>query len=254
MKKIILSFVIIGIPFLTSGCALQDKIAELKMNEMEKIIANANSKEDFHEDTNSCPNNCTDGCDNEHYTSWENYYKEKGVNSTLYKFMENDYNAIVAFKDPGTAADVYAVRVLTDMETGNAGGQYFTYELGRILVNKNNPKKSKCTYNYMAGYDNNAVKWFECSDKSFIESIPQIAKLKQEEYEKYKNIQKGTNQEETGNENPGYSAEDIEFCSLGDNYDTVEKCKKIPEKYIFGDNSYSEKSNEQLSKLRSTTL
>ena len=143
LKKVMLLSFILGIPFLTGGCALQDKIAELNMNEMEKLIANANSKEDFHEDTNACPNDCVEGCDNEHYVTWQNYYQGKGINSTLYKFSDNNYNAIVAFKDESTVSDAYAVRVLTDVEIGNAGGTYFAYELGRILINKNNPKKSK---------------------------------------------------------------------------------------------------------------
>ncbi len=233
MKKRILALAILSIPFLTSGCVLQDKIAELKMNKMEKIVSTANSKEDFHEDTNSCPNNCTEGCENEHYTSWDNYYKEKGINSILYKFTENDYNTIVSFKDESTGADTYAIRVITDLEIGNGGNVYFTYELGRILVNKNNPKKSKCTYNYMAGYDNNSVEWIECSDKSFIESIPKIAQLKKEEYEKFKKLNK--------------LAVQAEICGYAD-MEQEPECKNPAL-----DTAYTEEI-KQLSKLRNTNL
>lgn len=237
MKKRILALAILSITFLTSGCVLQDKIAELKMNKMEKIVSTANSKEDFHEDTNSCPNNCTEGCENEHYTSWENYYKEKGINSILYKFTENDYNTIVSFKDESTGADTYAIRVITDLEIGNGGNVYFTYELGRILVNKNNPKKSKCTYNYMAGYDNNSVEWIECSDKSFLASLPEIAKRKKEEYENFKKSNK--------------LAVQAEICGYYDMRQTPE-CKNFTSDAVF--QQIFEQEKKALSKLRSTTL
>lgn len=211
----------------------QDKINNLKGNEIEKIIKNANGSQGWHEDTIINPNDCIEGCSSEHYVDYEDVYKEQGINSTLYKVMNDDYNQIVSFKNENTGADTYAFRYKTNLELGNGGGQYFVYELGRIMINPNNPNKSKCSYNFMANYDNNPVKWSNCSETTFINSLHKIAKLKRAEYEKFKEINKLVVQSE--------------ICAYADSRDDIE-CQN-PDL----DTAY-EKEKEQLAKLRSTTL
>lgn len=221
LKKILFGLSLFSIPFLTSGCIIQDKIAEYqqkveesKMNELEKIIKTANDKEFDTEDID--------------------------VESTVYKFLENNYNQISYFKDKNTGADTYAFRVKTDLEIGNSGTDFFNYEIGRIMLNSQDINKSKCSYNYRTKLDNKEEKWIECSDKTFVESIPKIAEMKKQEYEKYKSLIRYIEKEE--------------FCSLGDNSETVKECKNIPEKYLSGQASAYDDAQHQLAKLRNTTL
>lgn len=233
LKKYLLTLSIISIPFLTSGCIVQDKITELKMNKMEKLISTANEKQAFHEDMNNNPTYCVEGCDNEHFVPSESYYQEQGINSILYKFMNDNYNQIIVFKDKNTGADTYAFRYATDLILGNGSGTYFVYEIGRILINSQNPKKSKCTYNYMAGYDKNPVQWVDCSETNFIKTLPEIAKLKKTEFEKFRKLNK--------------LAVQRELCAYAESRNSVE-CQNPKLETAY------EKENEQLAILRKTTL
>lgn len=221
LKKILLGLTVVSIPFLTNGCIVQDKIQEVqqkikesKMNEIEKILLTANEKTFSTEDI--------------------------GIDSTVYKFMQDNYNQIVYFKDKNTGADTYTFRVQTDFEIGNGGIDFFNYEIGRIMINPQNIKSSKCSYNFGVLTDRNSVKWVDCSDTSFMESIPKIAEMKKSEFEKYKSLM-------------GYVDKE-EYCSLGDNYETVKECKNIPEKYLSGQASAYDDAQKQLDKLIRTTL
>lgn len=210
MKKYICGIMIISITFLTSGCVLQDKI---KMNKIEKVIKEANTKEYGNEDTQD---------------------------SIVYKLMKEDYNQIVYFKDKNTGADTYAFRVQTDFEIGNGGIDFFNYEIGRIMINPQNIKSSKCSYNFGVLTDRNSVKWVDCSDTSFMDSIPKIAEMKKSEFEKYNKLMEYVKQED--------------ICSMGDNSETIKECKSIPEKYLSGQVSAYDDAEQQLSKLINTTL
>lgn len=210
MKKYICGIMIISITFLTSGCVLQDKI---KMNKIEKVIKEANTKEYGNEDTQD---------------------------SIVYKLMKEDYNQIVYFKDKNTGADTYAFRVQTDFEIGNGGIDFFNYEIGRIMINPQNIKSSKCSYNFGVLTDRNSVKWVDCSDTSFMDSIPKIAEMKKLEFEKYNKLMEYVKQED--------------ICSMGDNSETIKECKSIPEKYLSGQVSAYDDAEQQLSKLINTTL
>lgn len=201
---------IISITFLTSGCVLQDKI---KMNKIEKVIKEANTKEYGNEDTQD---------------------------SIVYKLMKEDYNQIVYFKDKNTGADTYAFRVQTDFEIGNGGIDFFNYEIGRIMINPQNIKSSKCSYNFGVLTDRNSVKWVDCSDTSFMDSIPKIAEMKKSEFEKYNKLMEYVKQED--------------ICSMGDNSETIKECKSIPEKYLSGQVSAYDDAQKQLDKLIRTTL
>lgn len=221
LKKILLCLTVISISFLTSGCIVQDKIQEIqqkieesKMNEIEKILQTTNDKMFATEDI--------------------------GIESTVYKLMQNNYNQIVYFKDKNTGADTYAFRVQTDLEIGNGGIDFFNYELGRIMLNSQNIKNSKCTYNFNSLLNKNSIKWVDCSDTSFVESIPKIAEMKKQEYEKYKKLMEYVKQED--------------ICSMGDNSETIKECKSIPEKYLSGQASAYDDAEQQLSKLINTTL
>lgn len=210
MKKYICGIMIISITFLTSGCVLQDKI---KMNKIEKVIKEANTKEYGNEDTQD---------------------------SIVYKLMKEDYNQIVYFKDKNTGADTYAFRVQTDFEIGNGGIDFFNYEIGRIMINPQNIKSSKCSYNFGVLTDRNSVKWVDCSDTSFMDSIPKIAEMKKSEFEKYNKLMEYVKQED--------------ICSMGDNSETIKECKSIPEKYLSGQVSAYDDAQKQLDKLIRTTL
>lgn len=201
---------IISITFLTSGCVLQDKI---KMNKIEKVIKEANTKEYGNEDTQD---------------------------SIVYKLMKEDYNQIVYFKDKNTGADTYAFRVQTDFEIGNGGIDFFNYEIGRIMINPQNIKSSKCSYIFGVLTDRNSVKWVDCSDTSFMDSIPKIAEMKKSEFEKYNKLMEYVKQED--------------ICSMGDNSETIKECKSIPEKYLSGQVSAYDDAQKQLDKLIRTTL
>lgn len=117
----------------------------------------------------------------------EQGYEDVGQESKIYKLMEKDYNQISNFKDKQTGADTYAFRVQTDWKVEDNDDNFFEYELGRIMINPKDIKKSKCSYNFRASLDNKPIKWIECSDKSFVESIPKIAELKNKAYLQYKN-------------------------------------------------------------------
>lgn len=210
MKKYICGIMIISITFLTSGCVLQDKI---KMNKIEKVIKEANTKEYGNEDTQD---------------------------SIVYKLMKEDYNQIVYFKDKNTGADTYAFRVQTDFEIENGGIDFFNYEIGRIMINPQNIKSSKCSYNFGVLTDRNSVKWVDCSDTSFMDSIPKIAEMKKSEFEKYNKLMEYVKQED--------------ICSMGDNSETIKECKSIPEKYLSGQVSAYDDAQKQLDKLIRTTL
>ncbi len=121
----------------------------------------------------------------------EQGYEDVGQENTIYKLMEKDYNQISSFKDRQTGANTYAFRVQTDWKYEYNNEDFFNYELGRIIINPKDIKKSKCTYNFRASLDNKPVKWIECSDKSFVESIPKIAELKNKAYQQYKNNEYG---------------------------------------------------------------
>ncbi len=102
----------------------------------------------------------------------------------LYHFFNNEYfNDVFEFNYKGS--NVYKFSVETDLNVGNDGSK-FSYEVGRIYVNPNNPNKSKCTYNYMAEFSNEPVKYFECTENDFIKSLPKISALKKEKFEEYK--------------------------------------------------------------------
>ena len=103
-----------------------------------------------------------------------------------YHFFEDKYfTDILEFKDKGVS--VYKFVVETDTSVGNDGSN-FSYEIGRVYINSQNTKKSKCTYNYMAKFSDEQVKYFECSEPKFIKSFPKIAKLKKEKFNELKSI------------------------------------------------------------------
>ncbi|MBR1942772.1 hypothetical protein IJ843_03440 [bacterium] len=103
-----------------------------------------------------------------------------------YHFFEDKYfTDILEFKDKGVS--VYKFVVETDTSVGNDGSN-FSYEIGRIYINSQNTKKSKCTYSYMAKFSDEQVKYFECSEPKFIKSFPKIAKLKKEKFNELKSI------------------------------------------------------------------
>lgn len=158
---LLITAVVLGINKSGLSDFVQNKVAELHMNEIEKIIKTANETKQGYEDV--------------------------GQENTIYKLMEKDYNQISSFKDKQTGANTYAFRVQTDVKIFNNDTNFFEYELGRIIINPKDIQKSKCTYNFRASLDNNPVKWVECSDKSFIDSIPKIAELKNKSYQQYKN-------------------------------------------------------------------
>lgn len=195
----------------------QDKINNLKGNEIEKIIKNANEK--------------VFG------------YESAGIENTIYKLMENDYNQIVYFKDKNTGADTYAFRVQTDFKNNSESNDTFNYELGRIIINPNDINKSKYTYNYRSGEDGNPIKWFAGSDKTFVKSIPQIAKLKNEAYLRYKN-----------NEYLSLINLYSECTALDAEGLYEQKCETLPQDSGELLDGWYRGSHEALAKLRSTTL
>ena len=100
-------------------------------------------------------------------------------------FGDKDFTDIFEFKDKGVL--VYKFSVDTGVLHGNSG-ENFSYELGRIYLNSQNETKSRCTYNYMANYNNKEVKYFECSESQFIKSLPKIAKVKKEKFDPLKPV------------------------------------------------------------------
>ncbi|MGN0018518.1 MAG: hypothetical protein ACI37S_05705 [Candidatus Gastranaerophilaceae bacterium] len=108
------------------------------------------------------------------------------THATKYHFFgDKDFTDVFEFKDKGVL--VYKFSVETDVHIGN-GGNYFSYELGRIYVNPQDSQKSKCSYNYMAHYSRKEVKYFECSESQFIKSLPKIAEVKKEKFNSFKPI------------------------------------------------------------------
>lgn len=155
-----------------------------------------------------------------------------------YSFFDDKYfNSILEFKDKGSS--VYKFVVDTDASVGN-GGSSFSYEIGRIYINSQNPNKSKCTYNYMAKFSDKQINYFECSESQFIETLPKISDLKKKKFDEYKKILDEENQ--------------LDICGYGENENNPE-CS-----HLKGKNQEDEWSRlenlrtSKLAELRSVTL
>ena len=87
---------------------------------------------------------------------------------TVYKFLNDNYNQILSFKDEHPGASTYVVKYVSDTGYGN-GGENFEYEIARFLKNSNNPNNSKCSYNYKEPDKFNKeagnTEFFQCSEK-----------------------------------------------------------------------------------------
>ena len=155
-----------------------------------------------------------------------------------YHFFDDKYfNSVLEFKDKGVS--VYKFVVDTDEQVGN-GGLNFSYELGRIYINIKEPSKSKCTYNYMAKFSDEQIKYFACSEAQFIKSFPKISDIKKKKFIEYKKVL----DEEKQFDICGYSAnENSPECSYLKGKNREEEWGRL-----------EDLSSSKLAELRSATL
>ena len=155
------------------------------------------------------------------------------TNAKKYSFFDDKYfNSILEFKDKGIF--VYKFVVETDASVGN-GGSNFSYEIGRIYINSQNPNKSKCTYNYMAKFSDKQIDYFECSEAQFIKSFPKISDIKKKKFIEYKKVLDEEKQ--------------LDICGYGDNENSPE-CSNLEDEWSRLENLRTSK----LAELRSATL
>ncbi|MCQ2789438.1 MAG: hypothetical protein MJ229_03560 [bacterium] len=158
-----------------------------------------------------------------------------------YHFFDNkEFTDVFEFKDKGVS--VYKFSVETDFQVGNGNDDdnYFSYEIGRIYVNPQDSKKSKCTYNYMGKFSDEKIDYFECSESQFIKSLPEIAKIKKEKFNELKKAYK--------------ERELIDICGMADNENTPE-CSRFNDKNWEQEWERIENSaKSSLTKLRCATL
>ncbi len=107
-------------------------------------------------------------------------YVAEATDAERYVAFSKDFNEIIKMRDANSrgirdASVTYAFRV---QQTGNSN---FNYEIGRIVIDTvDKTKPSECSYNFRGNCD-----WFPCDEKSFIKSLPEISKLKEEAYRPY---------------------------------------------------------------------
>ncbi|MBQ3311430.1 hypothetical protein IJG72_05065 [bacterium] len=121
-------------------------------------------------------------------------------------FDDKDFSDVFEFKDKGVS--VYKFSVETDTDIGNSGEEKFSYEIGRIYINPQDSKKSKCAYNYMGKFSGEKIDYFECSESQFIKSLPKIAEVKKKKFNEFKKV---LEEEKL-----------LDFCGMGDNENSPE--------------------------------
>ena len=148
-----------------------------------------------------------------------------------YVFDEKkDYDNILKFNENNK--DIYVFNIETQNLKDDKSK--IAYELGRIYLNINDKNKSQCTYNYgIQAYGKN-VEYFPCSETQFLKSLPEIATLKNDAYEKLKNTTDEYNR--------------LKYCESLKNYKNNSEC------FGLNDTNFSETTYERLDKLREYQL
>jgi len=150
-----------------------------------------------------------------------------------YIFNEKkDYNNILKFRENNK--DIYVFNIETQTQNLKYNKSEIGYELGRIYLNINDKNKSQCTYNYgIQAYGKN-VEYFPCSENQFLKSLPEIAKLKKDAYEKLQNTTDEYNR--------------LKYCESLKNYQNNSEC------FGLSDSNFSETTYDRLNKLREYQL